>query len=245
MRLAVIADIHGNLPALEAVLADIARRGADRTINLGDCVSGPLWPRETMELLSSAAIPSVRGNHDRWVAETPRERMYPSDAHAFERLTPEQRRALGALPPRLELDGGIVAVHGTPSDDNAYLLEDILEGRLVLSRPAEIAARLGDTAAGQLLCAHSHQPRLVAGPAGMSILNPGSVGCPAYADPTPPAHVSEVGSPHARYAIATLHAERWSVDLVAVEYDWASASKLAAANGRSEWARALATGYVT
>jgi predicted phosphodiesterase len=41
MRIAVIADIHGNMPALEAVLADIQRRGVDRTINLGDCVSGP------------------------------------------------------------------------------------------------------------------------------------------------------------------------------------------------------------
>ena len=100
MRLAVIADVHGNLPALETILADIARRGADLTINLGDCVSGPLWPREAMDLLESSAIPSVRGNHDRWVAETPRERMYPSDAHAFDRLTPEQRRALGALPPQ-------------------------------------------------------------------------------------------------------------------------------------------------
>jgi predicted phosphodiesterase len=245
MRLAVIADIHGNLPALEAVLADIARRGADRTINLGDCVSGPLWPGETMDLLDACAIPSVRGNHDRWVAETPRERMYPSDAHAFDRLSPEQQRALGALPPRLDLDGSIVAVHGTPSDDNAYLLDDILEGRLVLSRPAQIAARLEATAASLLLCAHSHKPRLVGGPGAMTILNPGSVGCPAYSDPTPPAHVSECGSPHARYAIATLHDGRWRIDLLAVEYDWASAAKLAADNGRPEWARALATGYVT
>ncbi|HEY5831886.1 MAG TPA: metallophosphoesterase family protein [Hyphomicrobiaceae bacterium] len=245
MRLAVIADVHGNLPALETILADIARRGADLTINLGDCVSGPLWPREAMDLLESSAIPSVRGNHDRWVAETPRERMYPSDAHAFDRLTPEQRRALGALPPRIELDGGIVAVHGTPSDDNAYLLEDIVDGCLVLSRPQQIAARLEGASASLLLCAHSHKPRVVYGPAGMTILNPGSVGCPAYADPTPPPHVSESGSPHARYALATLHADRWSVELIAVEYDWASASKLAADNGRPEWARALATGYVT
>ena len=79
----------------------------------------------------------------------------------------------------------------------------------------------------------------------MTILNPGAVGCPAYADPTPPPHVSESGSPHARYALATLRADRWSVELIAVEYDWASASKLAADNGRPEWARALATGYVT
>src|ERR1700674_1905503 len=98
MRLAVIADIHGNVLALEAVLADIGRRGADRIVNLGDCVSGPLWPRETMDLLDTLGLPTVRGNHDRWVAETPRERMYASDAIAHDRLTQAQCRALGTLP---------------------------------------------------------------------------------------------------------------------------------------------------
>jgi predicted phosphodiesterase len=51
MRIAIIADIHGNLPALEAVLADIEHRTVDRVINLGDCVSGPLWPREVCDRL--------------------------------------------------------------------------------------------------------------------------------------------------------------------------------------------------
>ena len=135
MRLAVIADVHGNLPALETVLADIARRGAD-SLSTSEIACRARSGRGKRWTCSRAPpSPSVRGNHDRWVAETPRERMYPSDAHAFDRLTPEQRRALGALPPRLELDGGIVAVHGTPSDDNAYLLEDIVDGGLVLSRP--------------------------------------------------------------------------------------------------------------
>ena len=68
MRIAVIADIHGNLPALEAVLADIERRNVDRTINLGDCVSGPLWPREVCELLMARDDLTIRGNHDRWVS---------------------------------------------------------------------------------------------------------------------------------------------------------------------------------
>jgi predicted phosphodiesterase len=68
MKIAVIADIHGNAVALEAVLADIAVRGVDRVINLGDVVSGPLWPRETMDLLSGRDWLTIRGNHDRWVA---------------------------------------------------------------------------------------------------------------------------------------------------------------------------------
>ncbi len=65
MRVAVISDIHGNLRALEAVLADIKTRSADATVNLGDCVAGPLWPQETFDLLASLAFPTVRGNHDR------------------------------------------------------------------------------------------------------------------------------------------------------------------------------------
>ena len=53
MRIAVIADIHGNMPALEAVLADVQRRSVGRVINLGDCV-GPLWRREVCDLLMVA-----------------------------------------------------------------------------------------------------------------------------------------------------------------------------------------------
>ena len=67
-RIAVIADIHGNLPVPEAVLADIERRDVDRTINLGDCVSGPLWPREVCDLLMARDDLTIRGNHDRWVS---------------------------------------------------------------------------------------------------------------------------------------------------------------------------------
>lgn len=244
MRLAVIADIHGNVAALQAVLVDVKARAADRIVNLGDCISGPLWPRETMDLLESMGLPTVRGNHDRWVAETPRERMYPSDAFASDRLTPAQRAVLGALPARIDLGDGIVAVHGTPADDNQYLLEDVGAGRLTHSSLSDIGLRLGGQAAGVLLCAHSHQPRVAQGPGGMLIVNPGSVGCPAYADPTPPAHVSETGSPHARYALLAREAGRWRVDLIAIDYDWDRASARAADNGRPEWARALATGYV-
>ena len=245
MRLAVIADIHGNLPALEAVLSDIARRGADRILNLGDCVAGPLWPRETMDLLQARAIETVRGNHDRWMAETPRGQMYPSDAFAFDRLTGDQVSALGALPARVDLGDGVVGVHGTPRDDNAYLLEDVIGGQLVPARPAAIAKRLGPLGATLVLCAHSHQPRLVQVRSRLQILNPGSVGCPGYVDPTPPAHVSEAGSPHARYALLTRRNDGdWSIELIAVEYDWGMASRRAVENGRQEWAQALATGFV-
>ena len=59
MRIAVLADIHGNLPALEAVVADLQNRRADQIVNLGDCVSGPLWRKETAELLMALDWPTV------------------------------------------------------------------------------------------------------------------------------------------------------------------------------------------
>lgn len=100
MRLAVLADIHGNVLALDAVLEDMARRGgADLTVNLGDSVSGPLWPRETMERLEALSQPTVRGNHDRRVAVDPAdETMWASDIYARQRLTPAQRDTLFAQP---------------------------------------------------------------------------------------------------------------------------------------------------
>lgn len=246
MRIAIIADIHGNLLALEAVLADLRRHAADLTIDLGDCVSGPLWPAETTALLQSLRLPTVRGNHDRWVGTTPRALMAPSDAFAFDRLTPEARERLCTLPATLTLTAGVMAFHATPTSDERYLLEDVAGGRLALSRPAGIAERLAGARAPLMLCGHSHQARIVRGPAGELIVNPGSVGCPAYADDSPPygPHASETGSPHARYAVATERNGRWTAELIAIDYDWTAAARRAEEAGRSDWARALSTGYV-
>jgi len=66
-----------------------------------------------------------------------------------------------------------------------------------------------------------------------------SVGCPAYDDPTPPAHVSEQGSPHARYAIVTRRNGRWSAELIVLAYDWEAVAERARENGREDWARAF------
>jgi hypothetical protein len=62
MRIAILADVHGNCLALDAVLADLTQRGgAELVVNLGDCVSGPLWPAETMERLATLDVVTVRG----------------------------------------------------------------------------------------------------------------------------------------------------------------------------------------
>ena len=87
MRLAVISDVHGNLLALEAVLQDITTRAVDDIVNLGDWVAGPLWPRETFELLADLGLRSVRGNHDRWVIDRPDDQMPPAGRFASLRGT--------------------------------------------------------------------------------------------------------------------------------------------------------------
>lgn len=248
MRLAVIADIHGNLLALDAVLADIAARGIDRIVNLGDCVSGPLWPAETAARLMALDVPTVRGNHDRWVVEAEGEALYFSDALAREKLDEAQRDWLARLPLQRDIDCDGLAVrlfHATPADDNTYLIEDKQAGRLVQAEAEAILGRLGDVGAARLvLCGHSHLPRLLV-LGGVTVVNPGSVGQPAYSDPTPPdAHVSEAGSPHARYAIVTVRARAVaSVDFVAVAYDWEAAAVKAESYGRADWARGLRTGF--
>ncbi|QCK86546.1 metallophosphoesterase family protein [Phreatobacter aquaticus] len=250
MRLAVIADIHGNVLALDAVLADIAARDLTRIVNLGDCVSGPLWPRETAERLMALDLPTVRGNHDRWVATEDPEKMYFSDRFALDELPAEAIAWLGGLPTMLDLDlagVGIRAFHATPADDNRYLMEDATGGRLVQAGAESMRHRLGDPGSARLaLCGHSHLARLIEleTPA-VTLLNPGSVGCPAYSDPTPPEpHVSEVGSPHARYAIVSAaDGALTSIDMVAVPYDWKAAAARAAELGRQDWARGLTSGF--
>jgi predicted phosphodiesterase len=243
MTLAVIADVHGNLPALEAVLADIARRGVTRIVDLGDCASGPLWPRETCEVLMARGYPTVRGNHDRWVATFAPADMYPSDRYTFNELNEEQRRWLGELPTSLRLDGNILGVHGRFGDDQHYLLESIEQGRVVRASAEKIARRLHGTDAAVVLCGHSHQQHMVRLPGGPLVVNPGSVGLPAYRDTDGIAHVSEVGSPHARYALIRDDGGSMTIELVALDYDHASAAKRAIANGNKVWAHALQTGF--
>jgi predicted phosphodiesterase len=242
MRIGLIADIHGNVLALKAVLADLEHRRVDRVINLGDCVSGPLWPRETAELLMRLGWATIRGNHDRWVTDWPPEKQYPSDAFASRTLDPEQLAWLRDLPPTGEFDNGIFVCHGRPDDDNAYLLENVEGGRLVSAGAAGLRERVGGVTARIVLCAHSHNPGAMAVGEKL-VINPGSVGQPAYEDPTPPAHVSETGSPFARYAVVQLGAGQTSFEHIGVPYDHLAAARRAEENHSPAWAHFLATGF--
>ena len=166
--------------------------------------------------------------------------MGPSDRFAAGELTEAGCAALGRLPTSLEVAPGILACHG---EDERYLLDEVEGGRLVRASQARIEEGLG-AAARIVLCGHSHRPDLVRLPDGPLIVNPGSVGCPAYHDPAAPAHVSESGSPLARYAI--FDRRRWAaaIEHIAVSYPFEEAARRAERNGRMEWAYALRTGFM-
>ncbi|THD59443.1 MAG: metallophosphoesterase [Bradyrhizobium sp.] len=242
MRIAILADIHGNVLALEAVLANLEHRNVDQIVNLGDCVSGPLWPRETAELLMRFNWPTIRGNHDRWVTDWPAEKHYPSDSFAFRALDSVQLAWLRALPPTRDLGDGIFACHGRPDDDTAYLLENVEGDRLVPARRTQVTERVRAVTSRFVLCAHSHIPGAAAAGDKM-VINPGSVGLPAYEDPTPPAHVSESGSPMARYALLQFDKGQSSFEHIAIPYDHLAAARRAEENQNPAWAHFLATGY--
>lgn len=248
MTLAIISDIHGNLPALEAVLADINARGITRVVNLGDHVSGPLWPRETAARLMAFDWPSIAGNHDRVVVHDAPDSLGTSDRFAQEQLTAEQHAWLAAMPATATLPAddllpqGLYLCHGIPTDDRIYLLETPEQGRLRLAAPEQVARRLGTVTHPFVVCGHSHIPR-IGQSAGTRIVNPGSVGLPAYTHDGTHAHVSETGSPLARYAIVEPSPNGPRISFIAVEYDVESAAARAAAHGRPDWVVALRTGY--
>ena len=243
MRIAAISDVHGNLLALEAVLADVATRSVDLTVNLGDLLSGAVRPRETAELLMRLDLPTVAGNHERQLLTFPRERMGASDRLAHDTLDDAHRAWLAGLPPTLRPADGVLAFHGSPTDDLVYLLETVGPDGARPATEAEVLQRLGAAAdVPLLLCGHTHLQRSMGLPTGALVLNPGSVGWPAYDDDVPHRHVMEAGTPHARYAIADDAGGRWSVEFRAVDYEWERAAADAEAHGRPDVAAQLRTG---
>ncbi|WP_237154633.1 metallophosphoesterase family protein [Oryzibacter oryziterrae] len=255
MRIAVIADIHGNADALEAVLHELSGMTCDRIVCLGDHLSGPLEARRTADMLMARSdIVCISGNHDRYLVTVPRHSLGeweldvlgPSDRVAFAQLEERHLQWLEALPATLVLDD-IFCCHGTPTSDETYWLETVEAGRMRLADKAQVEAHASAIPAGVFaslaLCAHTHVPRVVRTSHGLTIVNPGSVGCPGYTDDHP-VHVMQVGSPDARFAIAERGSASWRVSHHAIPYDSRRVAEMAADAGRREWSQALGGGWI-
>ena len=244
MRLALVSDIHGNLPALEAVAADIRRQGVDQVLCLGDNLSGPLLPRETAQWLMASGWPVLAGNHERQVLEWTPEAGGASDGFARAALGTAELDWLRGLRPVWPWAPDVLLCHGTPRRDDEHFLETPQAGTLRLATVAELTERLSGHTEALVACGHSHLPRLVRTTAGQLLINPGSVGLQAYVDDEPERYVVERGTPDAVYAIVECRHGRWQGSHHAVPYDAAPMADLAQRHGRPEWAQALRTGRV-
>ena len=239
-RIAVLSDIHGNLPALEAVVADARRRGCTDFINLGDILSGPLWPQETAEFLRPLNWPTISGNHERQLLTQRPDEMGASDAYADKVIGEVERAWIGAMPSALALSADIFLCHGTVESDLCYLLHDVDQQGVRDASTGDILSRLSGRAEMLVLCGHTHTARCVALPDGQRVANPGSVGLQAYDWDQPFYHVMESGTPDARYAI--VDEDNLEVELLTVAYDHELAARKAESEGFDSWAHALRTG---
>ena len=241
--LAIIADIHGNSWALEAVLRDIQKRSIQQIVNLGDCVLGPLDPSGTANRLIDLNILTIQGNDDRILLSPPK---HPSTAttYTLAHLEPEHLEWVQSFPLTATVANEIFLFHGDLSANEMYLLEEVTPNGVFLRNTTGIAALLTHVDQPVILCGHSHLPRTIFLPPGKLIVNPGSVGMPAYESNLPLPHGMESGSPHAKYAILSKIEDSCQVEHVLVPYDWKKAANVAHDNGRSDWARWIATGRV-
>jgi predicted phosphodiesterase len=217
MRLALIADIHGNLPALDAVLAELAREGIDQAVCLGDISIGP-QPVETLERVRALGCPVILGNWDAWLVEGMPDLdggalgqvLSETCSWAGSKLSPEQQDLLLRFAPVVEHDlpGGetLLAFHGSPrSYEDAIFattpddeVEEMLDGRDALVHVGghthfQLVRRLGESL----------------------LVNPGSIGLP-FRRALP--GVMEV-APWAEYGVLTFEDGRVSVDLRRAPFD--------------------------
>lgn len=248
MRIALLSDVHGNLPALEAVLRDIGTRDdVAATYHLGDLVGYGPWPNEVVETIGARGIAGVAGNYDSTVAhdaahcgcrsENPRQEELARESLAWTRahVAPATKQWLAALPFRLDVRplGGhisvsgptVVLVHATPVNNLVYVTADRSDEFL-----SKMAAQAG-VRAGDVLCfGHTHVPwvRVVSG---VTFVNTGSVGRP------------KDGDARAAYVLLDVSAMGVDVEIVRVTYDVeAAATGVIAADLPTEFAEFLRKG---
>lgn len=242
MRIALVSDIHGNLPALEAVIADTCRRDVTRIVNLGDSLSGPLLPLETAHFLMQQDWVQLAGNHERQLLEFSLKGGGPSDAYAHAQLTPEVFEWMRTLQSSHALGDEILLCHGTPRSDVEGFLDSVEGDHTRPATALELAERCALTGPRVIACGHTHIPRVARSASGQLLVNPGSVGLQAYEEDHPHRYVVENGDAYARYATIEQRGGAWHAQIHPVPYDFESMAILALRNGRPDWAAALRTG---
>jgi len=226
VRIAVIADVHANLPALRAVMAHAARHQVHALWNLGDVVGFGAFPEEAVRTLREAEALSILGNYDLKVLDFEQQTSnwegvkdpdrFLAFRWAYEQLSPESRAYLRALSQqaRLRVKGQhLLLVHGSPAS-----IEEGLDAETPKARLRELAALVKDDL---VLCAHSHRP-FVRRAKGVWFINPGSVGRP------------DDGDPRASYAILKLKRGLFEVRHYRVAYDVERAARAIRQQGLPE-----------
>jgi predicted phosphodiesterase len=173
--LGLLYDTHGNLPALEQVLAEAEAEGVDRWLLGGDYGTPSPWPLETLDRLKGLPNATwIRGNGERWLREPPVDRPEVMESYALFTggLPDDVVDWLYGLPAQVELDG-VLYVHGSPrSDVESFAPEPQPDEERLLEGVRDRLVVFG----------HSHQQFRRPGPDGTELLNPGSVGMPLDGD---------------------------------------------------------------
>ena len=237
-QITAFGDIHGNLPALQAVWAEMEKRERERRFCLGDLVGYGVQPNEVVQFLRHRDIPTLMGNYDEGVGHdsddcgcayrTQEARLLGEQSIAWSNLhvSVENKSYLRNLPMTMSLMMDklrVTLVHGSPRRINEYLYED---------RPESSIERLFDlVGADVLVCGHTHKPydRLL--PSGRRLINAGSVGKPKDRDP------------RAAFVVLTADGRELQTEFVRVTYDVDKAAQaIEATEMPDEFARMLREG---
>ncbi|MCD6494454.1 metallophosphoesterase family protein [Candidatus Bipolaricaulota bacterium] len=234
MRIGLISDVHANLPALEAVLLALSKRGVERVICCGDLVDYAPWPTEVIARLREMDVLSVQGNHDAAVAG-----VFPIDGFAEEaRVTVDWTRAV--LSPvetaylaeleQIHREEGFVIVHGSLRGPLWEYVRDAFVATESFSSLTRQLCFFGHShiqggymsLAGNVKSIDSHV-RLSILPGAKYLINPGSVGQPRD------------GDPRAAYAVVDLDNGHGSVSFERVSYDIGSVIRAIDRAGLPHW----------
>lgn len=245
---AIISDIHGNLHALLAVMKDIKMRDIDTIINLGDHFYGPLEPEGVAEIIRENPMICISGNTDRAILESLERDGMKSHKPEMERVKGELRSEsiewLKTLPKTTTCDDLFFVCHGTPESDDEYLLELVNDKGVFVYNDEDLIDKVKNIKERIILCGHSHVNRVVYLSNDQIILNPGSVGLPAYlgSEKYKYRFAMESMTPHAKYAIVRVNGHSVYIEQINVAYNWHAASDSARSNGNKNWAQFLLTG---